>query len=109
MSGQIRVAIFDLDGVLVDSEQAWDAARKRLLRLEAKTLHVFLDRVEDLLRLTRQQWGEIRQREVKMGSWTRGSAVLERESRAPGREVAVAGSALTNPPFRIKYTETQIC
>jgi beta-phosphoglucomutase-like phosphatase (HAD superfamily) len=55
MSGQIRMAIFDLDGVLVDSEQAWDAARKRLLRLEAKTLHVFLDRVEDLLRLTRQR------------------------------------------------------
>jgi beta-phosphoglucomutase-like phosphatase (HAD superfamily) len=30
MSGQIRVAIFDLDVVLVDSEQVWDAARRRL-------------------------------------------------------------------------------
>src|SRR3712207_450521 len=30
MSGQIRAVIFDLDGVLVDSEQVWDAARRRL-------------------------------------------------------------------------------
>jgi HAD superfamily hydrolase (TIGR01509 family) len=30
MSGQIRAVVFDLDGVLVDSEQVWDAARRRL-------------------------------------------------------------------------------
>ena len=30
MSGQILAVIFDLDGVLVDSEQVWDAARRRL-------------------------------------------------------------------------------
>ncbi len=30
MSGHIRAVIFDLDGVLVDSEQVWDAARRRL-------------------------------------------------------------------------------
>src|ERR671917_553688 len=30
MSGKIRVVIFDLDGVLVDSEQVWDAARRQL-------------------------------------------------------------------------------
>jgi HAD superfamily hydrolase (TIGR01509 family) len=30
MSGQIRAVIFDLDGVLVDSEQVWDAARRQL-------------------------------------------------------------------------------
>jgi HAD superfamily hydrolase (TIGR01509 family) len=30
MSGQIRAVIFDLDGILVDSEQIWDAARRQL-------------------------------------------------------------------------------
>lgn len=30
MSGKVRAVIFDLDGVLVDSEQVWDAARRRL-------------------------------------------------------------------------------
>ncbi len=30
MSGKIRAIIFDLDGVLVDSEHVWDAARRRL-------------------------------------------------------------------------------
>jgi HAD superfamily hydrolase (TIGR01509 family) len=30
MNGQMRAVIFDLDGVLVDSEQVWDAARRRL-------------------------------------------------------------------------------
>jgi HAD superfamily hydrolase (TIGR01509 family) len=30
MSGTIRAVIFDLDGVLVDSEQVWDAARRQL-------------------------------------------------------------------------------
>jgi HAD superfamily hydrolase (TIGR01509 family) len=30
MSGKIRAVIFDLDGVLIDSEQVWDAARRRL-------------------------------------------------------------------------------
>ena len=30
MSGQILAVIFDLDGVLVDSEQVWDSARRRL-------------------------------------------------------------------------------
>ena len=30
MSGKIRAVIFDLDGVLVDSEQVWDAARRQL-------------------------------------------------------------------------------
>jgi HAD superfamily hydrolase (TIGR01509 family) len=30
VSGKIRAVIFDLDGVLVDSEQVWDAARRRL-------------------------------------------------------------------------------
>ena len=30
MSGKIRVVIFDLDGVLVDSEEVWDAARRQL-------------------------------------------------------------------------------
>src|SRR3712207_5227315 len=30
MSGQIRAVIFDLDGVLVDSEEVWDAARRQL-------------------------------------------------------------------------------
>ena len=30
MSGKIKAVIFDLDGVLVDSEQVWDAARRRL-------------------------------------------------------------------------------
>ena len=30
MSGQILAVIFDLDGVLVDSEQVWDSARRQL-------------------------------------------------------------------------------
>jgi HAD superfamily hydrolase (TIGR01509 family) len=30
MSGKIRAVVFDLDGVLVDSEQVWDAARRQL-------------------------------------------------------------------------------
>jgi HAD superfamily hydrolase (TIGR01509 family) len=30
MSGKIRAVIFDLDGVLVDSEQVWDDARRQL-------------------------------------------------------------------------------
>jgi HAD superfamily hydrolase (TIGR01509 family) len=30
MSGKIRAVIFDLDGILVDSEQVWDAARRQL-------------------------------------------------------------------------------
>jgi beta-phosphoglucomutase-like phosphatase (HAD superfamily) len=30
MSGGIQAVIFDLDGVLVESEQVWDAARRRL-------------------------------------------------------------------------------
>ena len=30
MSGKIRAVIFDLDGVLVGSEQVWDAARRQL-------------------------------------------------------------------------------
>ena len=30
MSGRIQAVIFDLDGVLVESEQVWDAARRRL-------------------------------------------------------------------------------
>src|SRR3712207_5443342 len=30
MSGHILAVIFDLDGVLVDSEQVWEAARRRL-------------------------------------------------------------------------------
>ena len=31
MSGKIRAVIFDLDGVLLDSEQVWDAARRQLI------------------------------------------------------------------------------
>src|SRR4051794_22978741 len=30
MSGQMQAVIFDLDGVLLDSEQVWDAARRQL-------------------------------------------------------------------------------
>jgi HAD superfamily hydrolase (TIGR01509 family) len=30
MGGKIRAVIFDLDGVLVDSEEVWDAARRQL-------------------------------------------------------------------------------
>src|ERR671932_2311098 len=30
MSGTIRAVIFDLDGVLLDSEEVWDAARRQL-------------------------------------------------------------------------------
>ncbi|HZA46863.1 MAG TPA: hypothetical protein VE568_16445 [Rubrobacter sp.] len=30
MSGRIQAVIFDLDGVLVELEQVWDAARRRL-------------------------------------------------------------------------------
>ena len=50
----IRAVIFDLDGVLVDSEQAWDAARKQVVAANGGTWREGAER--DMLGMSSKEW-----------------------------------------------------
>jgi HAD superfamily hydrolase (TIGR01509 family) len=50
----MRAVIFDLDGVLVDSEQVWDAARKRVVAEHGGTWREGAER--DMLGMSSKEW-----------------------------------------------------
>jgi HAD superfamily hydrolase (TIGR01509 family) len=50
----IRAVIFDLDGVLLDSEQAWDGARRRLVQARGGTWRE--GATEDMLGMSAPEW-----------------------------------------------------
>ncbi len=78
MGGQIRAVIFDLDGVLVDSEQVWDAARRRLTQDSGGR---WSERAtQDMMGMSSIEWSRYMHEElgVKMPPEEISAAVVER-------------------------------
>ena len=48
MSESIAAVVFDLDGVLVDSESVWDAARREVVARNGGRWHGLFNQVEAL-------------------------------------------------------------
>src|SRR3712207_8454215 len=78
MSGQIRAVIFDLDGVLVDSEQVWDAARRRLTQDSGGRWSE--SATQDMMGMSSIEWSRYMHEElgVKMPPEEISAAVVER-------------------------------
>jgi HAD superfamily hydrolase (TIGR01509 family) len=78
MSGQILALIFDLDGVLVDSEQAWDAARRRLTQDSGGRWSE--SATQDMMGMSSIEWSRYMHEElgVKMPPEEISAAVVER-------------------------------
>ena len=78
MSGRIQAVIFDLDGVLVESEQVWDAARRRLT--EASGGRWSESATQDMMGMRSTEWSRYMHEElgVKMPPEEISAAVVER-------------------------------
>ena len=78
MSGRIQAVIFDLDGVLVESEQVWDAARRRLT--EASGVRWGESATQDMMGMSSTEWSRYMHEElgVKMPPEEISAAVVER-------------------------------
>lgn len=78
MSGRIQAVIFDLDGVLVESEQVWDAARRRLT--EASGGRWSESATQDMMGMSSTEWSRYMHEElgVKMPPEEISAAVVER-------------------------------
>jgi HAD superfamily hydrolase (TIGR01509 family) len=78
MSGKIRAVIFDLDGVLVDSEYVWDAARRRLT--EDSGGRWSESATQDMMGMSSTEWTRYMHEElgVKMSPEEISAAVVER-------------------------------
>jgi HAD superfamily hydrolase (TIGR01509 family) len=78
MSGNIRAVIFDLDGVLVDSEQVWDAARRRLT--EDSGGRWSESATQDMMGMSSTEWSRYMHERlgVKMSPEEISAAVVER-------------------------------
>jgi beta-phosphoglucomutase-like phosphatase (HAD superfamily) len=78
MSGWIQAVIFDLDGVLVESEQVWDAARRRLT--EASGGRWSESATQDMMGMSSTEWSRYMHEElgVKMPPQEISAAVVER-------------------------------
>ncbi len=78
MSGKIRAVIFDLDGVLVHSEQAWDAARRRLTQDSGGRWSE--SATQDMMGMSSIEWSRYMHEElgVKMPPEEISAAVVER-------------------------------
>jgi len=78
MSGKIRAVIFDLDGVLVDSEQVWDAARRRLT--EDSGGRWSQSATQDMMGMSSTEWSRYMHEElgVKMPPEEISAAVVKR-------------------------------
>jgi HAD superfamily hydrolase (TIGR01509 family) len=97
MSGEIRAVVFDLDGVLVDSEQVWDAARRRLTQDSGGRWSESASR--DMMGMSSTEWSRYMHEElgVKMPPEEISAAVVrrmeglyrERLPLIPGARVAV--------------------
>lgn len=78
MSGKIRAVIFDLDGVLVDSEQVWDAARRQLT--EDSGGRWSESATQDMMGMSSTEWSRYMHQElgVKMPPEEISAAVVKR-------------------------------
>src|ERR687895_324413 len=78
MSGRIQAVIFDLDGVLVESEQVWDAARRRLT--EASGVRWSESATQDMMGMSSTEWSRYMHEMlgVKMPPEKISAAVVER-------------------------------
>ena len=78
MSGKIRAVIFDLDGVLVDSEQVWDAARRQLT--EDSGGRWSESATQDMMGMSSTEWSRYMHQElgVKMPPEDISAAVVKR-------------------------------
>jgi HAD superfamily hydrolase (TIGR01509 family) len=78
MSGHILAVIFDLDGVLVDSEQVWDAARRRLTQDSGGRWGE--SATQDMMGMSSIEWSRYMHEElgVKMPPGEISAAVVER-------------------------------
>ena len=78
MSGKIRAVIFDLDGVLVDSEQVWDAARRQLT--EDSSGRWSESATQDMMGMSSIEWSRYMHEElgVKMPPEEISAAVVKR-------------------------------
>lgn len=78
MSGKIRAVIFDLDGVLVDSEQVWDAARRQLT--EDSGGRWSESATQDMMGMSSTEWSRYMHQElgVKMPPEKISAAVVKR-------------------------------
>ena len=81
MSERIRAVVFDLDGVLVDSEQVWDAARRRLT--EDSGGRWSESATQDMMGMSSIEWYRYMYEElgVKMPPEEISAAVVERMER----------------------------
>ena len=78
MSRHIRAVIFDLDGVLVDSERVWDAARRRLTQDSGGRWSE--SATQDMMGMSSIEWSRYMHEElgVKMPPEEISAAVVER-------------------------------
>ena len=78
MSGTIRAVIFDLDGVLVDSEQVWDAARRQLTQVSGGRWSE--SATQDMMGMSSTEWSRYMHEEldVKMPPEEISAAVVKR-------------------------------
>src|SRR3712207_1989813 len=78
MSWKIRAVIFDLDGVLADSEQVWDAARRRLTQDSGGRWSE--SATQDMMGMSSIEWSRYMHEElgVKMPPEEISAAVVER-------------------------------
>ncbi len=78
MSRTIRAVIFDLDGVLVDSEQVWDAARRQLTEHSGGRWSE--SATQDMMGMSSTEWSRYRHKRlrVKMPPEEISAAVVKR-------------------------------
>ena len=78
MSERIRAVVFDLDGVLIDSEQVWDAARRRLTEDSGGRWRE--SATQDMMGMSSIEWSRYMHEElgVKMPPEEISAAVVER-------------------------------
>jgi HAD superfamily hydrolase (TIGR01509 family) len=78
MSGTIRAVIFDLDGVLLDSEQVWDAARRQLTEHSGGRWSE--SATQDMMGMSSTEWSRYMHQElgVKMSPEEISAAVVKR-------------------------------
>ena len=65
----LQAAIFDLDGLLLDSEQVWSASKERLTRKRGGNWTAAAE--HDMLGMSSPEWVEYMQKSFHRMSWSR--------------------------------------
>ena len=97
----IEAVVFDLDGVIVDSEQVWDEVREEYTREAGGTLHRSATR--DMMGMSSPEWSRYMAEELALPGTPEeiNAAIVAAHARAVRRGAAADRRARSRPCARI--------